>query len=51
MAKTSSIEKNMHRQRLSKQFAARRQKLKDVIMDATLPMEERFTAQRSQTQS
>ena len=45
MAKTSSIEKNMHRQRLSKQFAARRQKLKDVIMDATLPMEERFTAQ------
>lgn len=47
MAKTSSIEKNMHRQRLSKQFAARRQKLKDVIMDATLPMEERFTDRKS----
>ena len=45
MAKTSSIENNKKRERLSKQYAVRRQVLKDLIMNADTPMEERFTAQ------
>ena len=44
MAKKSSIEKNARRMRLSKQFAARRAKLKAIIADKEKPMEERFAA-------
>ena len=42
MAKKSSIEKNNRRKRMTKQFAARRAKLKAVAYDKNLPMEERF---------
>src|SRR6478609_3289326 len=44
MAKTSSIEKNKRRMRLSKQFAGRRSRLKKIAMDKTVSMEERFQA-------
>jgi small subunit ribosomal protein S14 len=44
MAKTSSIEKNKRRRRLTKKFGARRAKLKAIIMNKALPVEERFTA-------
>jgi small subunit ribosomal protein S14 len=44
MAKTSSIEKNKRRTRLTKQYAARRAKLKKIAMDKTVTMEERFAA-------
>jgi small subunit ribosomal protein S14 len=44
MAKTSSIERNNKRQRLAKQFAARRDKLKKAALDENLPLEERFAA-------
>jgi small subunit ribosomal protein S14 len=45
MAKTSSIEKNNKRRKLTKQNAAKRMKLKAATMDQKLSMEERFTAQ------
>jgi small subunit ribosomal protein S14 len=44
MAKKSSIEKNKRRERLTKQYAAKRARLKAVADDDSLPMEERFTA-------
>jgi small subunit ribosomal protein S14 len=44
MAKKSSIEKNKKRERLAKQYAAKRQRLKAIAEDDQLPMEERFTA-------
>ena len=44
MAKTSSIERNRKRQRLSKQYAARRAKLKAAALDDNLPLEERYAA-------
>jgi small subunit ribosomal protein S14 len=44
MAKKSSIEKNKRRERLSKQFAAKRARLKEVANDKSLPMEDRFAA-------
>jgi small subunit ribosomal protein S14 len=44
MAKTSSIEKNKRRMRLSKLYAARRSKLKAIATDKTVTMEERFAA-------
>jgi small subunit ribosomal protein S14 len=44
MAKTSSIEKNKRRRRLTKKFSARRAKLKEIVMNKSLPMEDRFTA-------
>lgn len=44
MAKTSSIERNNKRQRLAKQYAARRAKLKAAALDENLPLEERFAA-------
>jgi small subunit ribosomal protein S14 len=44
MAKTSSIEKNKRRMRLSKLYAARRSKLKAIAMDKAVTMEERFAA-------
>ena len=45
MAKTSSIEKNNRRKKLSKQFAGKRAKLKATVMDAKISMEDRFAAQ------
>ena len=44
MAKKSSIEKNNRRKRMTKQFAARRAKLKAVAYDKNLPVEDRFAA-------
>ena len=44
MAKKSSIEKNEKRRKLSKQFLARRAKLKAASRDKDAPMEERFAA-------
>lgn len=45
MAKTSSIEKNNRRKRMTKQFAGKRTKLKAVVMNRELPMDERLQAQ------
>ena len=45
MAKKSSIEKNNRRERLSKQHAPKRARLKAIIMDKEVSPEERFTAQ------
>jgi len=44
MAKTSAIEKNKRRQRLSKKYSGRRARFKAIAMDKTKPMEERFAA-------
>jgi len=44
MAKTSSIEKNARRRKLSKQYEPKRKKLKEIVMNKTLPIEERFDA-------
>ena len=45
MAKTSSIEKNNRRRKLSKQYEAKRAKLKATTKDQSVSMEERFAAQ------
>jgi small subunit ribosomal protein S14 len=45
MAKTSSVEKNNRRRRLVKQFANKRAKLKAIIQNKEITMEERFAAQ------
>jgi small subunit ribosomal protein S14 len=44
MAKTSSIEKNDRRRRLTKKFAAKRSRLKAIANDRDKPLEERFEA-------
>ena len=44
MAKKSSVEKNKRRRRMTKQFAGRRAKLKAIVSDRGLPMEDRFAA-------
>jgi small subunit ribosomal protein S14 len=44
MAKKSSIEKNNRRKRMAKNAAPKRARLKAIIADKTLPMEERFAA-------
>jgi small subunit ribosomal protein S14 len=44
MAKTSSIERNRKRERLAKQYAARRAKLRAQALNEDLPLEERFAA-------
>jgi small subunit ribosomal protein S14 len=44
MAKTSSVEKNNRRRKLSKRFAGKRSRLKEIIGDKTKPLEERFEA-------
>ena len=46
MAKLSSVNKNNKRIKLSKKYFAKRKKLKDIIMDKKLPLEERFKAQQ-----
>ena len=44
MAKTSSVEKNKRREKLSTLHAGKRAALKDVVMDRSLPVEDRFEA-------
>ena len=45
MAKTSSIQRNLKRIRLSKKFLKKRQTLKKIIQNKKLPLTERFAAQ------
>jgi len=44
MAKTSSIEKNKRRRKLTKKFASKRSRLKVIANDRNKPLEERFDA-------
>ena len=45
MAKTSSIQRNLKRIRLTKKFLKKRENLKAVIKNKKLPLKERFAAQ------
>jgi small subunit ribosomal protein S14 len=45
MAKTSSVEKNNRRRKLTARYAAKRKALKALVMDQKKPIEERFRAQ------
>ncbi len=45
MAKTSAIQRNLKRIRMAKKFEKRRKKLKQVIKNKKLPLNERFAAQ------
>jgi len=45
MAKTSAIQRNLKRIRLSKKFLKKREKLKKIINNRKLPLDERFSAQ------
>jgi small subunit ribosomal protein S14 len=44
MAKKSSIEKNNRRRKMAKSYSGRRARLKAIVNDKKLPMEERFAA-------
>jgi small subunit ribosomal protein S14 len=44
MAKKSAIDKNLKRQKKVSSHAARRARLKAIVMDRSLPVEERFEA-------
>jgi small subunit ribosomal protein S14 len=44
MAKTSSVERNKKREKLAKQYANRRAKLKDIISNREATPEDRFEA-------
>src|ERR1019366_653026 len=44
MAKTSSIEKNNRRRRLTEKFAGKRSRLKAIANDKNRPLEDRFEA-------
>ena len=44
MAKTSAVEKNKRREKLSKLHAGKRGALKAVVMNRDLPVEDRFEA-------
>ena len=46
MAKQSSINKNNRRIKLSDKYYKKREKLKKIIMDKKLPLEQRFKAQQ-----
>ena len=46
MAKLRAINKNNRRIKLSNKFYIKRKKLKKIIMDKKLPLEERFKAQQ-----
>jgi len=46
MAKLSSINKNKNRIKLSDKLYKKRQKLKKIVMDKKIPLEERFKAQQ-----
>ncbi len=45
MAKTSAIQRNLKRIKMSKRFANRRKKLKAIVNNRKLPLNERFAAQ------
>ena len=45
MAKTSAIQRNLKRIKLAKKFLKKRNKLKKIISDKKLPLDERFKAQ------
>jgi len=45
MAKTSSIQRNLKRIKLTKKFMNKREKLKKIIYNKKLPLTERFEAQ------
>ena len=45
MAKTSSVQRNLKRIRLVKKYANKRKKLKDILNNKKLPLDERFNAQ------
>ena len=45
MAKTSAIQRNLKRIKMSKKFNNRRKKLKAIIKNRKLPLNERFEAQ------
>ena len=45
MAKLSSINKNNRRMKISNKFYTKRKKLKKIIMDKKISLEERFKAQ------
>ncbi len=46
MAKLSSINKNNKRIKMAKKFYNKRKKLKNIIMNKKIPLEERFVAQQ-----
>ena len=45
MAKTSSIQRNLKRIKLTEKFLKKRENLKKIIKNRKLPLEERFAAQ------
>ena len=45
MAKTSSIQRNLKRIKLANKFLKKREKLKKIIKNRKLPLDERFKAQ------
>ena len=45
MAKTSAVQRNLKRIKLSKKYAKKREALKKIINNKKLPLEERFNAQ------
>lgn len=45
MAKKSAVEKNKKRAQMIKKFASQRARLKAIVMNKELPIEERFSAQ------
>ena len=46
MAKLSSVNKNNRRIKLAEKFFKKREKLKKIVMNKKLPLEERFKAQQ-----
>ncbi|NWG45355.1 MAG: 30S ribosomal protein S14 [Alphaproteobacteria bacterium] len=44
MAKKSAVEKNRRRERMAKKFAGKRARLKALVRDENVPVEERFQA-------
>ena len=44
MAKTSAVNRNAKRERMADRDKAKRAALKEVVMDRTLPVEDRFEA-------
>jgi small subunit ribosomal protein S14 len=44
MAKTSQVNRNKMRERLASRDLSKRKALKDIVMDRTLPVEDRFNA-------
>ena len=45
MAKTSAVQRNLKRIKLSKKYSKKRESLKKIINNKKLPLEERFNAQ------